>query len=156
MKTDDFENQLQRQPLRTIPPGWRREILAAARAEAREPEQGAHRELLAGWRLLLSRIPLAWAAVAALWLGIIGANFLMSGPAITVVARSSKSAQAEVMTVGNLQRPNSTLLASLLSDTPGTQPINIPPALSPKPRSDRRRDDGMGDNRPAARFETIA
>ena len=78
--------------------------------------------LLAGWRLLFARLPLAWTSVAALWVALIGVNLLMPGPAITGIARSSAPAPTDAMTVWNLQRPDSKLLASLLAESPGSAP----------------------------------
>ncbi len=145
MNSDDFEKQLQRTPLQPPPAAWRAEILAAAHANIRSttasiPEAG----LLASWRALLARIPLAWGAVAALWLVIIGVNSLMSGPAITVIARSSTPVQHEPMTVWNLQRAEARLLANEQTDPIEFTPRREAPAALPSPRSDRRREDGFG------------
>lgn len=54
---DEFEQFLSHQPLRNVPPGWRREILAD-----RQP----------AWREWLWPSPVAWATVAAAWLLILG------------------------------------------------------------------------------------
>ena len=144
MKTDDFEKRLQCQPLQTPPAAWREEILTAARANLRKPESVEEAGLLTGWRALLARIPVAWGAVAALWLVIIGANSLMSGPASTMVASSPGPASHEPMTVWNLQRAEYSLLVNHQTDAPELSPAPRRPAVPPPPRSDIRRDGGFG------------
>jgi hypothetical protein len=61
---DEFEALLKRQPLRSVPTEWRREILAAADNAPAEP----------WWRPWFYPSPVAWAAIAATWLVIIGLN----------------------------------------------------------------------------------
>lgn len=57
---NDFERQLQRQPLRELPADWRREILARCDAAiVAEP--------VVSWREWLWPSPTAWAALAAVW-----------------------------------------------------------------------------------------
>ncbi len=58
MSFDDFENKLRRQPMREIPPQWRRDILAAARLAAPAAPR---------WREFLWPCPQAWASLAAVW-----------------------------------------------------------------------------------------
>ena len=60
---DDFEQFLQQQPRREVPRHWRRKILAAA------PQRESW------WRTWLWPAPAAWAALAGLWLVILGLNF---------------------------------------------------------------------------------
>lgn len=154
MNPDDFEKQLQRQSLQQPPAAWREEILAAARANIRTTGPAGESDLLSGWRALLARIPLAWGAVAALWLVIIGVNSLMSGPAIMVSA--SSLAPREAMVVWRLQRAQTSLLANGLTDFPDLSPHQETPNASPRPRSDRRRDDGLGELGATSKLSTIA
>ncbi len=142
MNPDDFEKQLQRQPLRQPPAAWRGEILAAARANIRATQRPAEAGLLASWRALLTRFPVAWGAVAALWLVIIGANSLLSGPSISTSA--SAPANNATMTAWSLQRVQVSLLANGLTDFPDIAPPRETPSAPPRPRSERRRDDGFG------------
>lgn len=58
----DFEKQLQRQPLREIPPHWRGRILANA-----QPTTGR-------WREWFWPCPQAWAALAAAWIVILAVD----------------------------------------------------------------------------------
>lgn len=143
MNTDDFEKQLQRQSLRQPPAAWREEILAVANANIRNEAPVGEPGLLAGWRTLFARFPVAWGAVAALWLVIIGANSLVSGPSITVSAGAS--APRVAMAAWSLQRAQVNLLANGLTDLPDIAPPRETPSAPPRPRSERRRDDGLGE-----------
>jgi len=140
MNPDDFEKQLERQSLRPPPTAWREEILAAARANIRPASHSAESDLLVGWRAFLARIPLAWGAVAAVWAVIIGVNLLISGPSVTIMAGSAGSAPQDRMTLWSLQRAEMSLLADHLTDDSDPAPRIAPP----RPRSDRRREEGFG------------
>ena len=72
MKMDDFEKELKRQPLRPIPPDWKRRILLSADRE----DNSDQKQIRAGWsvsiRELLWPAPAAWSALAAIWIVIAG------------------------------------------------------------------------------------
>jgi hypothetical protein len=55
--SSEFENQLQRQPLRQIPPHWRARILAAAQTQPARSR----------WLEWLAPAPQAWAVLGAAW-----------------------------------------------------------------------------------------
>jgi hypothetical protein len=86
MKMDEFEQRLQRQPLRQVPVEWRGEILAAAaasqgkaaavdRALASAPaSQSWLSTLNARLSTLLWPHPVAWAGLAAIWILIFAAS----------------------------------------------------------------------------------
>ena len=64
MKTrDEFEAFLAGQPWRPLPPEWRHAILDAANAQPADPKRRG------GWVASL-RLRHAWAALAAVWLGL--------------------------------------------------------------------------------------
>ena len=73
MNLDPIEQRLRRQPLRTLPEGWREEILASARqAGALRREPASPRvPVEPWWRAWLWPNPAAWAALAALWMVVI-------------------------------------------------------------------------------------
>ena len=154
MNTDDFEKQLERQSLRQPPAAWREEILAVARANIRSASPATEPGIVAGWQTLLARIPVAWSAVAALWLIIIGANSLVSGPNITT--STSTPAGNTTMTAWSAQRIQASLLASGPADLLEIAPPRETPPSPPRPRSDRRRDDGLGNMNTPPRRVTIA
>ena len=64
MNDDDFENRLQRQPLRTLPDEWKTSILNAAH-ESTIPERPVRNRSL--WREVLWPHPVAWGGIAAVW-----------------------------------------------------------------------------------------
>jgi hypothetical protein len=66
----DFEQQLQRQPLRELPRDWRAEIVAAAR-RASGPRSSTPASRLTSW---FWPCPRAWAGLGAAWLVIAGLN----------------------------------------------------------------------------------
>jgi hypothetical protein len=141
MKPDDFEKQLQRQPLRELPAGWRAEILRAAHdsvaADVRrlqlpgQESQGLLTSAAASWwREWLWPCPQAWAALAAVWMIIIGLNATTpAGPAN--LARRPPTPSVETETTLAAQRRE---LARLLDNNFSDQaPAPKPP---PGPRSE--------------------
>jgi hypothetical protein len=137
---DPFEQRLRRQPMRQLPSAWRQGILTAA--EANRPERVAQpasedqAALIAGWRLLFGRLPLAWASLAALWIALVGVNLTLSSPMVGAAV----SAPASVRMVD---------FAALTTELDSAQdPLATPPKASPagkpsdvpqRPRSERRR-----------------
>ena len=75
MNSDDFEQELRRQHMRQIPADWRGPILGACIRGAAVAEEAR----VPAWRLLLARFPVAWGAIAALWVVLISVNALL-GP----------------------------------------------------------------------------
>lgn len=145
MNMDEFEKQLERQPLRKPPATWREEILASARVEIRGGEATGVLGWLGDARALLARMPVAWSAVAAIWLVIIGVNSLLSGPLEPAVAKTSAPAPHNELTVWNLRRMEMSLLANGPGSLPELAPPRSSPAAPPRPRSDRRSADGFGE-----------
>ncbi|MCD6049861.1 MAG: hypothetical protein K0Q55_1264 [Verrucomicrobia bacterium] len=139
MKPDDFESQLQRQPLRGLPAVWRAEILSAAQEAVAQAEPVKPLVPVSWWRELLWPCPQAWAGLAAVWVVIFGLNWANNRPAEgqTLMARRELTPE-ERMAFIEQQR----LLASLLE----AQVVVSPPPPAEKihpPRSevdvDRRR-----------------
>ena len=86
MNLDPFEQQLRRQPLRTVPEGWKEEILSAARLAGTRASGELAPRVPAGpwWRAWLWPNPTAWAALAAMWVVIIGLHWdTPSSPSVT-------------------------------------------------------------------------
>lgn len=95
MNSDDFEQRLQRQPLRPLPPEWRADILAAARAgtvpSPLPPRPSSLVCLLRDW---LWPHPLAWGALAAGWALVVVLNSAAGGPVLTAMGPLPPSAVA--------------------------------------------------------------
>lgn len=67
---NEFEESLRSLRHRPLPPAWRREILAAC-----------EKPVAARWRDWLWPSPIAWGALAAIWVGLIVWHFEMPTPA---------------------------------------------------------------------------
>lgn len=147
MKPDDFEKQLQRQPLRPAPAEWRAEILQAATdavaADVRRRTDEAHTTSqlpdrlltsaatnLAWWREWLWPAPQAWAGLAAMWI-IIAILNTTDGPRAGGMAKQTAEPPSEAETTLATQRRE---LARLLDNL--TEPAPAPKAGPPGPRSE--------------------
>jgi len=76
MNRDEFEKQLERQPMRAIPREWREEILKSAQTAAHDQPSSPNLQPQPWWRVLLWPCPQAWAALAAAWLVIFGLHLI--------------------------------------------------------------------------------
>lgn len=131
-ETEQFEKLLKRQPLQHVPAEWRKEILAAANeARAAVGESffsGLNRRLAS----LLWPHPVAWGALAAVWVFILGANLSMQDQ-MPVMAKKVSSPSPEV--VAELRQQHQ-ILAELLgaNEAPAA---DRPKVFVPGPRSER-------------------
>jgi hypothetical protein len=127
---DDFEKQLQRQPLRQVPDVWRAEILDAVSA----PSAIHHSPFTIHapwWRELLWPNPAAWAGLAAAWVVILALN-LASSEKNNPDSATSPAPSPEVLQALIQQRQ---LFAELIrsGDLP---PMERPRLFLPRPRSE--------------------
>ena len=157
---DQFEQRLQRQPLRPVPVQWREEILATAEANRRHAAPQSVSEdqaaLLAGWRLLFARLPLAWTALVALWVALIGVNLMLPHPPVNVAAQRSPSARMSLLAALDFRRAQLELLGDKFSLATEALPANEAPAVPPRPRSERHRHSDFGEIYPDRLFNTVA
>jgi len=130
MKPDDFEKQLQRQPLREVPAAWREEVLEAARrASASRASRLELSQACPWWREWLWPCPQAWAGLAALWIIILGLNAAApAGPGLTAKQSAAPSSETEPTLAAQRRE-----LARLLDNV--TEPAQAPKA-PPGPRSE--------------------
>jgi hypothetical protein len=136
-KLDPFEARLAGQPLRTPPPEWRGEILAAAMGS-----QAASDRLQAGsaQRGFFTRIsdflwpsPVAWGGLAAIWLALLAFN-------ATPAAKTPATAKASSLSAEQLQyafRDQNQLLKELIGPPETPEPKRRPPPAT-KPRTEIR------------------
>jgi len=148
MNSDDFEQRLQRQPLRQIPPEWRAEILSKAHHALAAPKSGeggsrithslrrsqTKADHISAWRILVSTFnsqpstllwpsPKAWAGLAAIWLLLIVVNASTNDKSIAVARALPRPAPERLMAWREQER----LLTELLG------PREMPVAEKPKP-----------------------
>src|SRR6266404_500860 len=144
MNPDDFEQRLQRQPLRQMPVDWRHEILSAAQGASVQPEslRGAHQ--VPRWRSILSTLnsqlstllwpsPAAWAGLAAIWLVILVVNSSTTSKSKDF-AREIPRAVPEVIETWKEQER---LLTELIGP-PDIPVADRPKPVAPRPRSERQ------------------
>ena len=137
MNADDFEHLLRRQTPRQLPPQWREEILAAARA--RGSTVGCQ-SWLASLNAQLSTIfwpsPKAWAGLAAAWLVAFSVQSALrdqpGSPAVEVASSSTDVQKAlkqqQALLVELIDAPQPTK-ADRRKDTPPRPRTEIWPAL---------------------------
>lgn len=140
MKTDDFEERLQRQAPREIPASWREGILSAARNSTPSAHPPHHR-LLATVRHFLSPLRptqrAAWGSLAAIWIVILVLN--ISAQDDSPRSQSSRSAASVSPDTLEALKEQQLLLAELVGRPEPSKVQHRKPAV-PGPRSQRRED----------------
>lgn len=153
MNTDKFEKHLQSQPARQVPAEWRHEILSVARQAAgahhspavlpgsiMEGGRTAHRvsptglSTIGDWlSSLLWPRPVAWAALAVVWLVILVLNFATNAGSPRLAKSTTPPSPQLFMAFQEQQR----LLSELIGprEAPAAEP---PKPAPPQPRSERR------------------
>jgi hypothetical protein len=129
MNTDDFEKQLQRQPMRPIPSAWREEILVSAHRVQDNQLSTLSPRPLSWWRDLLWPCPQAWAGLAAVWMLILALNAVTREPARVASARPAPPAREVLMALQERRR----MLVELAGPT---APVEPPKRFVPRPRSE--------------------
>jgi hypothetical protein len=136
---EPFEEHVRRQPLREVPPDWREDILATARAAAqatsgkpaRERWGERLRQMAKAW---LWPHPVAWSVVGACWVVIAALNFsLREGE--PVVAQKPSPMSAETMTELKRER----LMFVELAGLPEKPDLDRIRKQAPQPRTERAR-----------------
>jgi len=132
MKMDDFEQRLQRQPLRQIPVEWRGEILSAAKHASRPVPRAS---FLSTFNFQLSTLlwphPKAWAGLAAVWILIFAVNFSIRDKAPVMAEKAAPPSPEVIAELRQQQR----MLAELIGSSQARE-ADLPRFL-PQPRSER-------------------
>ena len=140
---DNFEQKLQRQPLRQIPAEWRGEILVAADVNRRDrpvreftfaatPFGRFLSTLNAQLSTMLWPHPQAWAGLAAIWVLILAVNFSMRDPSPVRAEKSSPPSPEVIVELRQQQR----MLAELIGSR-DEHVADRSKSFVPQPRSER-------------------
>ena len=133
MNMDDFEQRLQRQPLRQMPAEWRGEILDAA--TSCHPSLATRHSFLSTLNHQLSTIlwphPKAWAGLAAVWILIFCMDFSMRDTTPAVAEKAVPPSPEVIVELKQQQR----MLAELIGVSQARD-AELPRFL-PLPRSER-------------------
>jgi hypothetical protein len=137
MNLDDFEKQLQRQPMRSLPAEWRAEIIATAKSAPCTATATRSQSFLSAVNVRLSAVlwpcPQAWAGLGMVWLMILAVNFVTEGK-VEQVAKTMPRPSAEIIMALREQKRE---LAKLIE--PFSAQLADPPKTNPsRPRSERR------------------
>src|SRR5258708_8838708 len=132
MKRDEFEQHLQRQPLRSPPEEWRREILEAANAAARARTPAFSPPGEPWWREWLWPSPRAWGGLAAAWVLILSLNTAKLATPPGVASVSPPPSREMIMALSAQRRELAELLDDAQEKSPATKPA------PPRPRSHRQ------------------
>ena len=145
----DFERKLEQQPMREIPTGWRQQILTAAERNRRSASVPTVSEdqaaLVAGWRLLLGRLPLAWSALAALWLVLLGANLMLPSAGDGAVTQLSSPTRLANLAALELLTSESDVVGDASAPTTESAPSPKSTPAPQRPRSEIRHGPGIGE-----------
>lgn len=117
---DQIEARLRRQPLRALPTEWRAEILSVAE----KARQVAPRR--SWWQEMFWPHPVAWGALASVWIVIVGANFATREPERVMAHRPAPTRELREML-----HEQERLLAELVG------PAEKPDIDRPKPNAPR-------------------
>ena len=131
MKPDAFENQLQRQPLRTAPSEWRAEILRSAHASVSPRASRVTLQALPWWREWLWPSPQAWAGLATLWIVIAVLNVTTGSRSVEMAKQTPEPSLDAETTLAAQRRELARLLDNFAESVPA------PKAGPPGPRSER-------------------
>jgi hypothetical protein len=143
MKLDDFEQKLQRQPLRQVPAEWRGEILVAADVNRRDrpvreftfaatPFGRFLSTLNAQLSTLLWPHPRAWAGLAAIWILILAVDFSIRDQSPVRAEKSSPPSPEVIVELHQQQR----MLAELIGPR-DISDADRSKSFVPQPRSER-------------------
>jgi hypothetical protein len=134
MKPDEFEQQLQKRPMRPLPAEWRAGILKSAQAAA-PPRLSVPDARPARWlRELLWPCPQVWAGLAAVWLIILTINALSSGRGKSPEMAARETAPFLEMREALAEKRR--LFAELVGSP--VKPTEADGRFVPRPRSERR------------------
>jgi hypothetical protein len=136
MKPEDFEQKLQRQPMRQVPAEWREQVLGACV----QKETVAEETVVPVWRLFFARFPVAWGAFAALWVVLVSINVLLAASDTPGAPGQVAASSFQSLTVWTSHSATLQQLASDDQSMDAQTPAQPPVMKLKSPRSERQRD----------------
>jgi hypothetical protein len=138
MSPDDFEKQLQHQPLRPVPAAWRADILKAAHAASVTPATlNRPPSFFSTINLQLSSLlwpcPQAWAGLAAVWLVILVVNYSNRDQSEITAAKTPPPSPEMVMALQEQRR-----MLTRLMEPYDESPVETAKPFVPRPRGELR------------------
>jgi hypothetical protein len=134
MHPDQFEQRLQRQPLRQVPSAWREEILVAADVNRRNLPVRELTFAATVWRELIWPCRRIWVGLAPVWVALLVFNMTHSEHRQTVTAQSRIPPGEMRLALQEQQR----ILAEIIGPNPAASPAEPPRRPNLQPRSERR------------------
>jgi len=137
---ESFEKRLKRMPLRQVPAEWREEILSAAAKAHSVPRAAAvsGNSFLSGLNRRLAAIlwphPVAWGALAAIWILIFAMNFSVRDKTPVVAEQSNVPPPEMVAELQAQRRLYAELIGSSQNDS---SDVDRQKRFVPRPRSER-------------------
>lgn len=138
MNPDDFEKQLERQPVRTVPADWRAGILQAARESSNPQPSASNSQPTSWWRELFWPCPQAWAGLAAAWVVILVIHFSSADRTESAAKATTPPSQQEIMVLKEQKQMMAKLIETF--DQPAGEP---PKPYVPRPKSECRMESVM-------------
>ena len=126
---DDLERRLEGQTLRRLPPEWREEIVAAARAAARPRSVTLEFRAPPWWQRVFWPNRVAWAGLAAAWLAILILNHAGRWEPLTPSVGVPSPSPGLVLALIEHRRQLNELL-----EVPAADPAPAPAPTRPAPR----------------------
>lgn len=131
---EQFERCLSRQPVMSVPPAWRAEILTAAERATDSVHASRMAHHVSWWRELFWPCPQAWAALATTWLLIVGLNVISRESSPPTLASRVVPSPPQIR---DLLKQQERLFAELVGPLEESRADRPQPA-APQPRSARR------------------
>jgi hypothetical protein len=138
LRVDEFEQRLQRQPLRHVPSAWREEILVAADVNRRKSPvreltfAAAFPALL--WRELIWPCRRIWVGLAPVWVALLVFNVTHADHNQPTIAKSTMPPGEMRLALQEQQR----ILTEIIGPQWQTPPAEPPRRPNNHPRSERR------------------